>query len=612
MSIIKTQIYYTYFFIMKNLKIFLTFIMYFLFYHYVNAWVKISSILPNTSDDANLEYIEIYNSWEELNIWSYILQDKSWKQYTIPLWEHILAWEKKKYYRTITKIILNNTNEEVFLYNNSWELIDSYSFSNSEKDTVIEVVNNSTIETKIEIPDVEIDVQSWLNYLYWNLWECPEKATDICKINLNVENIFSWLNNKSDYECEWDFWNALKYSQLTKTKCNPWYVEYWEWVFWIIVKVIEKNNISNYKIWTISIQNIEELEIESSNESNNIKSKENKNVEKEPKGLKIKSPEIIIQSWLNEKNECSNKKNCLVNFKYNPNYYNKIKCYWDFGWGIYAPWSNQKCDPRTVKYSYWEYYITLKVSERKNKDNYKISKLKITNKEIKKQATKQVVQNKIQKLNINKQKYSHEVVIEENSTDKFVIENKNKKEKQEKKIEKKEEIVNQELVTPIITVQWKIWTNKILENNKITCIDGCSINFDWRSSFWDIKKYIWDFWNWEKFEWANPWYIKYTTNWSYRVNLTTFSEKWNHETASFNVFFPQKEKVQKIEKNKTNENISSTDFIKAENEYKKWDKETEEIKGNNIKHLELLFYIILFLLTINLVIIIIKKEKFIN
>jgi hypothetical protein len=51
-----------------------------------------------------------------LNNW--FLQDKSGKKYFFSQDEKIESFEEKKYFRTKTKIILNNTNEEIFLYNN--------------------------------------------------------------------------------------------------------------------------------------------------------------------------------------------------------------------------------------------------------------------------------------------------------------------------------------------------------------------------------------------------------------------------------------------------------------------------------------------------------------
>jgi hypothetical protein len=56
--------------------------------------------------------------------------------------------------------------------------VDSYNYKTSEKDSIIQIFNidsninstidnnNVTIEDKIEIPNIKIDVQSGLEYLY--------------------------------------------------------------------------------------------------------------------------------------------------------------------------------------------------------------------------------------------------------------------------------------------------------------------------------------------------------------------------------------------------------------------------------------------------------------
>ncbi|EKE28993.1 MAG: hypothetical protein ACD_2C00256G0010 [uncultured bacterium (gcode 4)] len=97
----------------------------------------ITSLLPNTDDDANLEYVEIINSSQtQVNINWYVLKDKSDKSYTFP--EIILQpWESKKLSRIESKIILNNTDEELWLYDGSGNLIDNYTYSTSIKNVPI-------------------------------------------------------------------------------------------------------------------------------------------------------------------------------------------------------------------------------------------------------------------------------------------------------------------------------------------------------------------------------------------------------------------------------------------------------------------------------------------
>jgi len=586
----------------------------------VHADIYFYNILPNTSDDANLEYLELYNSWStEIDLENYILKDKSGKEYIFLQWEKLSWFDTKKVFRSETKIILNNSDEYLYLYNNFWELVDSYNYKTSEKDSIIQIFNidsninstidnnNVTIEDKIEIPNIKIDVQSGLEYLYWNTWVCPEKWKDICTINLNIEKVFSWSFEKNNYLCEWDFWKWFDFSKSTQTKCNPWYVSYDEWLHWIVVKIIDKNDKSNYKVWSISINNLEELNNEKKEISYDLElNKYKKKIKKEK--FDIKNIDIIVQSWLSKNNECMNKKNCLLNLKYNQYSY-KIRCRWDFWWWVYPAWSNQKCDPRYVKYDYWKFEISLKIYENNNKENYKISKLNFTNFEIKKKI-ENIQNNKEfeEKIVLKKQKYSEESKIKTNEDKKTEL-------LIEEKIEPEKIIYNEIYKLPIsnIKIQWKVWKNKIVDNNNITCIDTCSINFDWSSSSWTIKKYLWDFWNWKKFEWVNPWYIKYENLWSYKVVLTTISEKWDIDISNFNVNYIKKQKAKKTENLDTNEYIN----FKQNNEIKKIEskKQNNEIKitkEENNKKLELLFYIIIFILTLNMVILILKKEKLID
>ena len=121
----------------------------------------------------------------------------------------------------------------------------------------------------------------------------------------------------------------------TENNCNPWYVDFPSWIFAIIVKVIDKSNLNNYKTDVISIQNIEISDEKNNNEMNYVwVSKKRKNSDTLKHVVNISKPKIIVQSGLNENNECSNKNNCYVNFNYNS--LSKFeKCLWDFPDWIY-------------------------------------------------------------------------------------------------------------------------------------------------------------------------------------------------------------------------------------------------------------------------------------
>ena len=90
-----------------NLKIIIsTILIYLIFINQVIAWVLFSEIFPNTDDDVNLEYLELYNSWNIVESLSwYILKDKSEKEFIFWSWEYLWSWKIKKYIRNNTKIL---------------------------------------------------------------------------------------------------------------------------------------------------------------------------------------------------------------------------------------------------------------------------------------------------------------------------------------------------------------------------------------------------------------------------------------------------------------------------------------------------------------------------
>ncbi len=168
------------------------------------------------------------------------------------------------------------------------------------------------------------------------------------------------------------------------------------------------------------------------------------------------------------------------------------------------------------------------------------------------------------------------------------------------------EINNTREVIAKISVQWKIGKNKILKDNKLICYETCSVNFDWRGSGWNIKKYSWDFWNWEKFEWVNPWYIKYENYWNYKVYLATVDDSWKLDIEEFYVTYiktPKKQKTSIIPKANAEEFISE----EIENEYIEFNSAGDE-ESNNYS---ILLYIIISIFWVLIVVVILKKEKLI-
>jgi hypothetical protein len=82
-----------------------------------NAFFEIVEVMPNTSDDKNLEYITLKNTSDTVQSLSgYILADKK-KEYLFIDDTFIEPGEKQEFFRPETKIALNNSDEEIYLYN---------------------------------------------------------------------------------------------------------------------------------------------------------------------------------------------------------------------------------------------------------------------------------------------------------------------------------------------------------------------------------------------------------------------------------------------------------------------------------------------------------------
>ena len=95
-----------------KVKIFISFVLIYSFlFNEVFAWILFSELLPNTINDKDLEYIELYNSWStEYSLSWYILKDKSEKEFIFWSWYILWAFKFKKYYRKDTSILLNKIN----------------------------------------------------------------------------------------------------------------------------------------------------------------------------------------------------------------------------------------------------------------------------------------------------------------------------------------------------------------------------------------------------------------------------------------------------------------------------------------------------------------------
>ncbi len=97
------------------------------------AQVMIVEVLPNTIDDANLEYIDIANTGcASVDIGWYTLSDKV-KSYVFPSPSVIDAHTTYRVGRPSSRVELNNTNEELTLRDSSDNIVHTFSYATSEK-----------------------------------------------------------------------------------------------------------------------------------------------------------------------------------------------------------------------------------------------------------------------------------------------------------------------------------------------------------------------------------------------------------------------------------------------------------------------------------------------
>jgi endonuclease YncB( thermonuclease family) len=174
-------------------------------------------------------------------------------------------------------------------------------------------------------------------------------------------------------------------------------------------------------------------------------------------------------------------------------------------------------------------------------------------------------------------------------------------------------ISEKNILKSAINVQWKIWVNKVLNWNTLTCYETCSVNFDWSNSEWSIEKYSWDFWNWEFFDWINPWYIKYEKYWKYKINLKIIWIDWVEKDSIFYVNFLEKNNVAKEEKNNESFEIIPLSYSNNSTATKpiiQTQLENDDLSLNWwTTKVEILLYLLIFIFSLNLWVLILKREK---
>ena len=274
---------------------------------------EIVEVFPNTLDDKNLEYIILKNvSEESKSLSGYILADKR-KEYYISKDIFLDAWEKKKFLRTETKIVLNNTNEVVKIISPEWDIIHEIEYKSSLKWALIrfweEVSSDSGYEEKNEKARNEIELISDEIYLhvisdeadldfseenirdntFWydkekeeasleakKILQVPEvifslqrpsyieesKNKDIficdgireeCKVNFDLRKSFLDNFSDKDYKCEIDFWFWKVTGQ--EERCNPNTITFPSWVHNIIFSIYHKSDTSIFSTYAVQIHN---------------------------------------------------------------------------------------------------------------------------------------------------------------------------------------------------------------------------------------------------------------------------------------------------------------------------------------------------------------------
>jgi len=396
----------------------------------------------------------------------FILADLK-KEYLISQDISLEIWEEYIFQRPTTKLILNNTNEEIFLYDSEKNIVDSVSYKSSVKWEVIQfwthvgdadmrpedekdTSKKEDIHPKDEDNSIEEEIPessgmtgSGLEILFdlqrpsyvtqsgsSNSYIC-DSGREECKVNFNLESSFNDIFKKWDYKCEIDFgwvWEG------EVEKCNPNTVIFPEWATEVVFKIIEKD--TENEVITRSIKIIFDRSLPSIEEVTKISSSAR---------LALRKPYFIVQSWLEWRgtNFYCKKQPCKFNLEYKK-IHSWEACFWDFGPGTATSMSTrERCNPGYVTMPEGSFVLYLRVYERAFPSNQKNLKYFIHN--IPEPAL--------------------EIFLEEDSS----VENE----------DFRSEVWETEELNMQITLQWAIWKEKTLSWNLLTCsdVEKCFVNF---------------------------------------------------------------------------------------------------------------------------------------
>ncbi|NDK08812.1 hypothetical protein EOM39_06250, partial [Candidatus Gracilibacteria bacterium] len=304
-----------------------------------------------------------------------------------------------------------------------------------------------------------------------------------CKVNLNLENLFTGSYESKNYNCLWDFGSGFFDTIDTDKKCNPGYVSYSTGFFSIIAKIEEKDNPLNFKTGSLSFENFESYTTSNKSGSSGGGTSYITSIK-----------DIILQSGAEKVSEgkyiCIDEV-CKINLKYDKSY--NESCLWDFGGGNFREKNIYTCNPGFVYYYNGEYNVNLKI----NKDGNYIGEKNIS-----------IINNYIDKA------------IEYNIKPIARI-------SLQGKLGKNKELIG----------------NKLICKNSKTC----SVNFDGSDSTdanKDNLDFFWDFGNGEYAEKSNPTSIEYLPG-KYKIRLKVVDRFGEFSEDYF--FVEVYESVEKIE-----------------------------------------------------------------
>lgn len=410
----------------------------------------------------------------------------------------------------------------------------------------------------IWIPEIVIEIQSGLEKIWDFKYKCKK---EYCKINLNIEKIFSWSYNKNSYNCEWDFWYWTYKTENTDKKCNPWYINYWTWKFDLSVKVLEKNDLNNFKEKEFQIINGDEFleELENNNTGSlieysiynywtwNVNQIENKEL------LKIiwnfQRPSYILNKDKKlEKYFCDKiKEECKINLDLRNSFIWGFKekdylCEIDFWlWSWKVTWEENKCNPNTVIFWSWSFNVNFKIIDKKNINILSTWSF--------------IVENKIETIKYDIQEDNNNTWWSSNTLEKQII-----------------------ILKNIIIQSWL----KLNSEKKYFCDkEICSINLNYENDNSNLLCQ-WSFWNWiftteNTDKKCNPWYIKYS-KWNHKIKLRIYDKNYlnnfkeiflEFENIFWNEANNQLVKENNIEKKELKNNNNIFDFDKL-NSIKLW------------------------------------------